>query len=38
MSSAGLVYLNHPEIIPNVIELILEKEKDHLPFVPITGP
>jgi len=25
MSSAGLVYLHHPEIIPNAIGLILDR-------------
>jgi len=35
MSSAGLVYLHHPEIIPNAISLILDREKEHLTFEPI---
>lgn len=35
MSSAGLVYLHHPEIIPNAISLILAREKEHLTFEPI---
>ena len=35
MSSAGLVYLNFKEIIPNAIALVLEREKGKLPFEPI---
>jgi uncharacterized UPF0160 family protein len=38
MSSAGLVYLNFPEIIPNAIELILLQEKQNLTFEPILNP
>ena len=38
MSSAGLVYLNHPEIITNAITLVMDREKERLPFQPILGP
>ncbi len=35
LSSAGLVYLHFPEIIPNVVNRILEQQKDKLTFKPI---
>lgn len=38
MSSAGLTYLNFPEIIPNAISQILEKEKETLTFKPNSSP
>ena len=35
LSSAGLVYLHFTEIIPNIINQIIEDNKEKLPFKPI---
>lgn len=35
LSSAGLVYMHFPEIIPNIINIIMNEEQHILPFKPI---